>query len=68
MGFLLLKSATDVLCAGNNGLGHWIVDAVKKCNEPEPEPELGEAKPPQQKPEAKPQQTKPQNNNVSFGG
>lgn len=66
MVFMLLKSATDVCCAGNNGLGHWIVDAVKKCNEPEPE--LEETKPQQQKREAKPQQTKPQNNNVSFGG
>ena len=64
MVFMLLKSATDVCCAGNNGLGHWIVDAVKNCNEPE----LEETKPQQQKPQTKPQARKPQNNNISFGG
>lgn len=63
MVFMLLKSATDVCCAGNNGLGHWIIDAVKNCNEPE----LEETKP-QQKPQTKPQAHKPQNNNISFGG
>ena len=59
MVFMLIKSVGDVCCAGNNGLGHWIVDAVKNCNEPELE---------ETKPQTKPQAHKPQNNNISFGG
>lgn len=64
MVFMLIKSATDVCCAGNNGLGHWIIDQVKNCNEPE----LEETKPQGQKPQShKPQTYNPQNN-ISFGG
>ena len=65
MVFFLLKSCSDVVCANNNGLGQWIIEKVKECNEPELE-----STKPQQKPESKPQQQthKPQNNNISFGG
>ena len=65
MVFMLLKSATDVCCAGNNGLGQWIIEKVKECNEPE----LESTKPQGQKPETKPHPTyKPENNTISFGG
>lgn len=33
MVFMLLKSATDVCCAQNNGLGQWVVDRVKNCGD-----------------------------------
>ena len=33
MVFMLIKSATDVCCAQNNGLGQWVIDRVKNCGD-----------------------------------
>mmetsp|Transcript_13647 Transcript_13647/g.29657 ORF Transcript_13647/g.29657 Transcript_13647/m.29657 type:complete len:205 (+) Transcript_13647:74-688(+) len=53
MVFMLIKSATDVCCAQNNGLGQWVVDRVKNCGDAASTvaEELEATQPTQQKPQ-----------------